>query len=162
MIDIKYFIGIDPGIKGSIAIIDENGGILFHTAVPVFKDARGKNKYDLFSMDSIIKKIINDFIPCSIVIEKAQAMPHQGVVSMFTYGRGYGYWIGLMTCAGLKYKEVSPRTWTKLLKCCKDFGGKEGNYKRACQLFENYKAKNKSEQTYCDSLLLAEYARIHK
>jgi len=161
MIDIKYFIGIDPGIKGSIAVIDDQGNILLHTAVPTIKINK-KNQYDLFAIDGLLSMIMNKYEFVEVIIEKAQAMPHQGVVSMFTYGRGYGYWIGLMTAMGISYKEVHPKTWTKLLRCGKEFGGKEGNYKRAQELFPQYKAERKSDQTFCDSLLLAEYGRIYK
>ena len=157
----NVFIGIDPGIKGSLAIINEHCEIILHTAVPVIKVNR-ENQYDLFAMDGLLSMIANKYEFTEVIIEKAQAMPHQGVVSMFTYGRGYGYWIGLMTAMGIHYKEVHPKTWTKLLRCGKEFGGKEGNYKRAKELFPQYEAKRKSDRTFCDSLLLAEYGRIYQ
>ncbi len=44
-------------------------------------------------------------------IERAQAMPKQGVTSMFNYGKGFGLWLGLLIGIGLPYTLVSPRRW---------------------------------------------------
>jgi len=157
----KYFIGIDPGINGSMAKIDENGKIELHTAVPTHTYGK-KKQFDLYAMGNFLKESKIKYYPNEIFIEKAQAMPGQGVVSMFSYGKGYGLWLGLIMCIGFQYTEVHPKVWTKLLKCGKAYGGKEGNYKRACQLFPEYRALIKKDQTYCDSLLIAEYGRVYR
>jgi len=46
-------------------------------------------------------------------IEKGQAMPKQGVRSMFKFGMNYGIWKGILASFGIPFREITPRTWQK-------------------------------------------------
>lgn len=48
-----------------------------------------------------------------VVLEKAQAFPGQGVVSMFSIGRGFGIMEGILASRKWPYTIVSPKTWQK-------------------------------------------------
>ncbi len=151
----KYFCGIDPGKKGSISIISPQRTVFKVIPTPMIK-MKKKNDYDIPAMLDILKKYPNSFV----LIERAQAMPGQGVVSMFSIGYGYGVWIALLTALGIPFVEIHPRVWTnKLLKGVPG-EGKSRNYKAAKSLFPCWVTKYKYEREYCDSLLLAEYGRI--
>lgn len=149
----KKFVGIDPGKNGSIAILDENGLILKHIKVPLLD---GNNDYDIKGICEVFDDDITTISFC--VLEKAQAMPGQGVVSMFTIGKGYGIWLACLTTSAIPFVEVHPRVWTKVMLMGTG-KGKEKNYLVARQLFPQWNTKYKYEHEWCDSLLLAEYGR---
>jgi crossover junction endodeoxyribonuclease RuvC len=154
------YIGIDPGKMGAVAVLDYtkvSGCDLTLTPVPV----KGK-EYDIFGMANLLALIKqNSGNSCTCVIERSQAMPGQGVCSMFNYGVGYGLWLGILTTVGIPYVTVHPRTWTKeIFKGVENAGkGKERSMMVARTLFPEWKPKYKKEWQYGDAILLAEYAR---
>lgn len=50
-----------------------------------------------------------------IFIEKAQAMPKQGVSSTFNYGTGFGRLIGWCEALGLPFELVTPQAWMRVM-----------------------------------------------
>lgn len=153
----KNYIGIDPGKNGSVAVIDSNRKILLHTATPIIK--LKKREYDIITMRGLLYSVMEDYDIELCVIEKSQAMPGQGVTSMFSIGKGYGIWLGLLTSLSIPFIEIHPRVWTRKLLEGTGLEGKERNYAKAIQLFPKFVCKYKYEKEYADSLLLAEYAR---
>lgn len=97
-----YVLGIDPGKKGGLVLLDQNGKVKLAESMP--KDLTGI--YDLFLT-------CNSIAACNLVvaIEKAQAMPKQGVCSMFTIGVGYGALLMACEVIGVKPVEINARTW---------------------------------------------------
>jgi hypothetical protein len=55
-----------------------------------------------------------------VVIEEAQAMPGQGVRSMFTCGLGLGVWLGVLAALGCPYTRVRPQIWKRAFGLGKD------------------------------------------
>ena len=123
-----YYIGVDPGMTGAIAIIDPNGHcfevadcptvdgeILYPTIADIFESYKIKN-YSMF-----------------VGIEKAQSMPKQGVCSVGNYMRGYGVYLGIFASFKIPYREIRPTEWKK------SFGllhqDKSASITKALQLF---------------------------
>ena len=79
-------IGIDPGLSGAIAIL-ENNKVLNIFEMPVMSEGK-KNKRQLNSalLVNLIKENINHNDEISVVVEQVNAMPGQGVTSMFNFG----------------------------------------------------------------------------
>ncbi len=85
------FLGIDPGLTGAVAAIDETGGVvaLHDTPTLTLKASRGtKQQYDLPGMARLLQPYAGH--SAHVVIEESQAMPGQGVRSMFVIGVGFG------------------------------------------------------------------------
>ena len=102
-----HVIGIDPGAKGGIAVISDDGKLLLCQPTPMID----KKHYDITAMIKMLKRFA---VPSFVVyLEKAQAMPKQGVSSTFKTGYGFGLWHGIISALGMKLVVVSPRTWTK-------------------------------------------------
>ena len=100
----RYAIGIDPGLKGGIACIDNlHNKVVLAVATPTILDQKsGKPTYDIRSMNTTLTLPCTQYQgDCSIIIERQQAMPQQGVVSMFTTGFGYGIWTALIALTGV-------------------------------------------------------------
>ena len=152
------FLGIDPGLKGSLALIDKERFMLNHDPTPIIK--LKKNEYDIPEMKNLVMSYQEYGSIDLCILEKSQAMPKQGVTSMFNYGKGYGIWLGLLVALGIPFIEIHPRTWAGRLLKGVGGEGKDRNYKSARQIFPEWQPKFKYEWEYADSLLLAEYGRL--
>ncbi len=80
--------------------------------------------------------------------------------AMFTFGRGYGFLLGILACLGIRTELVTPRRWQKPLGIGTAAGLARPEWKR--------KLRAKAEQLYpgqpvtlktCDALLLLDYGR---
>jgi crossover junction endodeoxyribonuclease RuvC len=143
------FIGIDPGKAGSISII--SGDALDVIPVPIVND-----DYDMKEMYRLLMSYSLDSFA---IIERAQAMPGQGTVSMFTFGKGYGLWLMALTVSKIPFQIIHPRVWTKVMLLGASGEGKERAISVAQHLFPRWNPQKKKELQYCDSILLAEYGR---
>jgi len=150
------YVGIDPGQKGGIAFLSPSEGF----------------KINLHRMPATNKEI-NDFVcqmkDATVVIEKAQPMPGQGSVAGFTYGVGYGLLIGLLTAHKIRYIEVRPAEWKKVVLAGVSGKGKTKQEKKADsvmaaeRLFPHAElippGCKKPHDGISEALLLAEYGR---
>ena len=106
-------IGIDPGLSGAIAIL-ENNKVLNIFEMPVMSEGK-KNKRQLNSAQlvSLLKKNISENEEVSVVVEQVNAMPGQGVTSMFNFGQTFGAIKGISAALGLPNFFVTPSKWKK-------------------------------------------------
>lgn len=102
------FIGIDPGKRGCLCLLQDTGDCSFYDWP---KDGNLIVYYRNLS-DVVAKNDIRNG-----VLEKVHAMPKQGVSSMFTFGTNFGVWLGWCSAWAVSwdfsYMLVSPQTWMK-------------------------------------------------
>jgi crossover junction endodeoxyribonuclease RuvC len=96
--------GIDPGLSGALALIADSEVKFFDKYI--YKIG-GKSEYDI----PVMRSLLVSERPDIVYIERAQAMPKQGVVSMFKIGYGFGLWIGLLSALEIPYEIVRPQIW---------------------------------------------------
>lgn len=151
-------IGIDPGMKGGISCLSKDGRIIWVKPMPV-------NTKEI-NMPGIIELLNRESLHCSMVaIEQCQAMPKQGVCSMFNYGVGYGMLKGLVHGLKLPMMTLKPREWQRLVhQGSKDIGPKERSYVSALELYptHNFLATPRSTKPHegmIDAVLIAEACR---
>lgn len=110
-------IGIDPGLDGGAAVIDDVGEYIeespYVVAMPTIK-VDGKRQVDIRQLVEMFGLGIQ-FAVNHVVIERVHAMPKQGVTSMFTFGMGYGKILGMMETFGITYETVLPQKWKNLI-----------------------------------------------
>ena len=116
-------IGIDPGLSGAIAILEDNK-VLSIFDIPVMAEGK-KNKRQLNSAQlvDIIKENIKINDDIAVVVEQVNAMPGQGVTSMFNFGQTFGAIKGVCAALKLPIFFVRPSKWKKhfdLLNSSKD------------------------------------------
>ena len=106
-------IGIDPGLSGAIAIL-ENNKVLSIFDIPVMSEGK-KNKRQLNSafLVNLIQENINDKEDVAVVVEQVNAMPGQGVTSMFNFGQTFGAIKGICAALDLPIFFVRPSKWKK-------------------------------------------------
>lgn len=157
----KYFIGIDPGLSGAVAIIKEDGtaAVIDTPTTQVKSGKKNKNLY----VESLMADIFREYAGTNVTVslEKAQSMPKQGVASTFSTGEGYGLWRGILAALQIPYTIVTPQKWKKAMMSGM---GKEKSAScyRAQQLFpsvELFGPEGGAKDGRGDALLIAEYGR---
>lgn len=148
------FVGIDPGQKGGIAIIDEGG--ITAEAMPM-----QDKSIQIREICEYLEPLKNPFT----VIEKVHAMPDQGVSSTFTFGRGVGELIGMLKVLQIPYFEVTPQAWKKHVLMGMAWKGNKGASIEYCNakypkldLLPTPRCTKQSDGM-ADALCMAEYAR---
>ena len=106
-------VGIDPGLSGAIAILKENK-VLGIFDMPVMAEGK-KNKKQLNSAQlvNILQENIQDKEETAVVVEQVNAMPGQGVTSMFNFGQTFGAIKGVCAALELPIFFVRPSKWKK-------------------------------------------------
>jgi hypothetical protein len=94
-------VGIDPGLKGGVAIF--NGDRLTVFPMPLLNS--NIDAYQLHATLSYCGKIH------FLAIEEAASRPDQGVISMFSFGKGYGALLAIIEILKIPYIIVKPQTW---------------------------------------------------
>lgn len=105
-------IGIDGGLKGGIVAL--YGHSVQRWVMPTV--GTGQRVYDLRALTLILSCCCSHDSPRPFAfIERAQAMPKQGVSSSFKIGFGFGALQGVVTALDIPYEVVSPQTWQRTM-----------------------------------------------
>jgi hypothetical protein len=136
------YLGLDPGVSGGIAVLDEHGTVKLAVKMP----ATEKDVLDFLREHGGSGKAVLEFVRSS---------PAMGVVSAFTFGRGYGGLKMALLACGISCVEVTPQKW-QMAMGCRSGGDKNVTKRKAQELFP---ALPRVTHNTADALLLAEYAR---
>lgn len=97
------------------------------------------------------------------VVEHVNAMPGQGVTSCFSFGRNFGFILGLLTAFRIPYELVRPQKWKKEFSCTSD---KNTSIEVAQRMFPGVDLRRtpkcqKPHDGIAEALLMASYAKRH-
>lgn len=147
------WIGIDPGVAGGMAVIDQfvDHELVERVAVTCLK-FKGATEADISNF--VLSAVTTSESPKFAMIELVHSSPQMGVTSAFTFGRSYGFLRGLLIAHGIAFEEVRPQAWQKLLGCL-SHGEKNVTKAKAQQLFPGEKITHGN----ADALLIAEFCR---
>lgn len=121
--------GVDPGAKGALALIDTEAWTLALTDMPTEVVSKGGK---LATSPQGMARLIGLTAPDAVFVEEVHAMPGQGTVSMFSFGRAYGIVLGAACGSGCMLWPTPPQVWKTATKTPKD---KAMAVTRAQQLF---------------------------
>lgn len=144
------YIGIDPGKSGGMAFVFKGESVIANS-IPFGEEAYLKAFKDIKTWGA----------PVVCCIERVNAMPKQGVTSMFNFGQNYGWLLGVLDALEIPYETVTPKKWKA------EFGltGDKMDSITVCKrLFPNVSLLptercKKDNDGMAEALLLAEYAR---
>ena len=101
--DDRIFIGIDPGKAGGLAFL--------------YNDS-----YHVIKCPNTVQEMANKLIQLNeiavdvsiyAIIEHVHSFPGNSGRSMFTFGQGYGQWLGILATLKIPYITVTPHKWMK-------------------------------------------------
>ena len=164
-----FYVGIDPGINGAIAIFDADR-YLCNDILPM--PIAGKEINVGIIKDWLRDVYLNsDFVPVSYnikdwyiaCIEKVGAMPGQGVVSMFKFGFVTGILHGVFRALEIPLYTVTPQAWKKEILAGTD-KSKQASIDYVLRAYPDVKLfRTERSRTYdhnmAEALCIAEYAK---
>lgn len=156
------FAGIDPGLSGAIAFLDETGepafgGVYDTPVLAVARSAGGQRRVlDQPAMVALLRTVPADEL--AVVLEQVGPMPGQGVTSMFRFGEGFGVWQGILSALQVRHVLVRPQTWQKAMLAGVVCSGGASIIvaRRRWPRVDLHRVKDHGR---ADALLLAEYGR---
>ena len=150
-------IGIDPGLSGAIAVL-ENNKVLNMFEMPVMSEGK-KNKRQLNSalLVSLIRENISKSEEVAIVVERVNAMPGQGVTSMFNFGQSFGVLKGIFSAMQIPMDFISPVKWKKFYNLINT--QKDSSRTKAIEFFPYISSKlsRKKDANKADAILIASF-----
>ena len=150
-------IGIDPGLSGAIAIL-EDGKVQNIFDMPVMAEGK-KNKRQLNSAQlvNIIKENTKINEEILVVVEQVNAMPGQGVTSMFNFGQTFGAIKGVCAALKLPIFFVRPSKWKKHFELINS--SKDASRTKVIEMFPilSNQLSKKKDVNKSDAILIAKF-----
>lgn len=124
----KYFLGIDPGLSGALALIDENATVIGLSSLPVVEVAttkktkggkkRIKRDYDHAKLMRFLGDIaVNAKGACNVTVILEQQSPRPGESAMGAYslGNSFGFLHGTVRTMQFPVERPYPATWHRVM-----------------------------------------------
>ena len=150
-------IGIDPGLSGAIAVLEDKK-VLGIYEMPVMAEGK-KNKRQLNSAQlvDIIKNNIIESEEIAVVVEQVNAMPGQGVTSMFNFGQTFGAIKGVCAALELPIFFVRPSKWKKYFDLINS--SKDSSRTKVIEMYPSLSSQltKKKDVNKSDAILIARY-----
>ena len=150
-------IGIDPGLSGAIAILEDDK-VLDVVDIPVMSEGK-KNKKQLNSAQlvNIIRENSIGEEEIVVVVEQVNAMPGQGVTSMFNFGQTFGAIKGVCAALELPIFFVRPSKWKKHFELINS--SKDASRTKAIEMYPKLsnQLSKKKDVNKSDAILIARF-----
>ena len=150
-------IGIDPGLSGAIAVLEDKR-VLSIFDMPVMAEGK-KNKRQMNSAQlvSIIRENIKASEEVAVVVEQVNAMPGQGVTSMFNFGQTFGAIKGVCAALNLPIFFVRPSKWKKHFELINS--SKDSSRTKAIEMYPSLsnQLSKKKDVNKSDAILIARF-----
>ena len=150
-------VGIDTGLSGAIAIL-ENNKVLNIFDMPVMAEGK-KNKRQLNSAQlvNIIKDSTKPDAEIAVVVEQVNAMPGQGVTSMFNFGQTFGAIKGVCAALELPIFFVRPSKWKKHFELINS--SKDSSRTKVIEMYPSLSSQlaKKKDVNKSDAILIARF-----
>ena len=150
-------IGIDPGLSGAVAVMQDKKVINIYD-MPVMAEGK-KNKRQLNSSQlvNIIKENIHEDEETIVVVEQVNAMPGQGVTSMFNFGQTFGAIKGVCAALKLPIFFVRPSKWKKYFELINS--SKDASRTKVIEMYPTLSGQlaKKRDVNKSDAILIAKF-----
>ena len=152
-------IGIDPGLSGGIAILDDLK-IYDIFDMPIMSEGKkNKNQLNSAQLVNIINKHVLRKENTFVIVEQVSAMPGQGVTSMFNFGQTFGSIKGICAALGLPIFYVRPAKWKKHFELINS--SKDASRTKVIEMYPSISSRlaKKKDVNKADAILIARYFR---
>ena len=152
-------IGIDPGLSGGIAILDDLK-IYDIFDMPVMSEGKkNKNQLNSAQLVNILNKHVLKKENTFVIVEQVSAMPGQGVTSMFNFGQTFGSIKGICAALGLPIFYVRPAKWKKHFELINS--SKDASRTKVIEMYPSISSRltKKKDVNKADAILIARYFR---
>jgi len=150
-------IGVDPGITGAISVLENKKVIEVYDTPTMIDGKKNKRQVNGSHLTNIIKEVILLNKETIAVVEHVNAMPGQGVTSMFNFGQSFGVIKGICAALSLPIYFVRPAKWKKHFNLIKT--NKEASRTKVIEIYPEISGKlsRKKDSNKADAILIARY-----
>ena len=150
-------IGIDPGVSGGISILENKKVIEIFDMPTMIDGKKNKKQVNGAQVTNIIKERLRDEKEIIVVVEQVNAMPGQGVTSMFNFGQSFGVIKGICSALSLPIYLVRPTKWKKHFNLIKT--NKDASRTKVIQTYPGISSQlsKKKDSNKADAILIARY-----
>ena len=130
----RFYIGVDPGVSGAVAIFDPQADFMEVWDMPGEKSG---NKDRHRASGRGLAGIFHEYGPQTLMalVEEVGSMPQQGVVSTFSFGFSTGVLHGVLHATYTPFKTITPVTWKNAMGVSAD---KNSSIRQAMRLFPEH------------------------
>jgi|SRR6478752_4030985 len=109
----NYYLGIDIGVTGALALLDQNGNLIAVHDMPVLQDGPAGRR----TINGILlAQLIRTLPPIKeAYIELVGPRPKEGPVGAFAFGRSRGTIEGVLAGLEIPAKNISPAAWKRVI-----------------------------------------------
>ena len=150
-------IGIDPGVSGAISVLENKKVIEVYDMPTMIDGKKNKRQVNGAQVANIIKEKLDDNKETVVVVEQVNAMPGQGVTSMFNFGQSFGVIKGICSALSLPIYFVRPTKWKRHFNLIKT--NKDASRTKAIEIYPgiSHKISRKKDSNKADAILIARY-----
>jgi hypothetical protein len=163
------FLGIDPGLHGAVAWMDGERKQIHVDDCPLVD-----GYYDFRRMAELVRSTFSwsldgdgNHVSPTVTMEMVHALPTDGKCSAFSFGVGFGAWLGVFGALGLVPHLVPPQTWKRTMLA----GIANNKAAEAMALKQRFQGHAICSELYgprggvrdgrVDALFLAEFGRVN-
>ena len=152
-------IGIDPGLSGGIAILDDLKIFDIYDMPIMSEGKKNKNQLNSAQLVNIIRKNLIPNGDTFLIVEQVSAMPGQGVTSMFNFGQTFGSIKGICAALNLPIFFVRPTKWKKHFDLINS--SKDASRTKVIEMYPSISPRlsKKKDVNKADAILIARYFR---
>ena len=149
--------GIDPGVSGAISVLENKKVIEVYEMPTMIDGKKNKKQVNGSQVANIIKERLNGDNEIIVVVEHVNAMPGQGVTSMFNFGQSFGVIKGICSALSLPIYFVRPTKWKRYFNLIKT--NKDASRTKAIEIYPSIsnKLSRKKDSNKADAILIARY-----
>jgi len=149
--------GIDPGISGAISVLENKKIIEVFDMPTMIEGKKNKRQVNGAQVTNIIKEKLNSNKETVVVVEHVNAMPGQGVTSMFNFGQSFGVIKGICSALSLPIHFVRPTKWKKHFNLIKT--NKDASRTKVIEAYPEISSQlsRKKDANKADAILIARY-----
>ena len=158
------FLGIDPGLSGAVALIDDDAKIIWLDDMPTLKLTKTRREIDAREFADWLEgeaatSTDAPWIDCRAVIESPGVRPGQSAQSGVKTGVGWGTLVGILVALKIPYETVTPQRWQKAILGNVDRGASKDRSRAFCQReYPSADLGKRRTQDRSDALCIARYA----
>ena len=148
-------IGIDPGVSGAISILEDKKVIKVFDMPTMIDGKKNKRQVNGSQVANIIKENLYNNKETIVVVEHVNAMPGQGVTSMFNFGQSFGVIKGICAAMQIPIFFVRPAKWKKHFDLINS--QKDSSRTKVIQMFPKISSilSRKKDANKADAILIA-------
>ena len=151
--------GIDPGVSGAISVLEDKKIIEVFDMPTMIDGKKNKKQVNGSQVTNIIKERLNNDKEKEVVVvvEHVNAMPGQGVTSMFNFGQSFGIIKGICSALSLPIYFVRPTKWKKHFNLINT--NKDASRTKVIEVYPKISSKlhRKKDSNKADAILFARY-----